>query len=397
MQEVMRSARAATFAIFAVTGAMFATWASRLPATQERLALSPGELAVALSGVELGALVGLPLGAVVTGRVGSRTALRLAFTVFPTALVAVARAPGLAALVPSLVLFAAANSVVDVAMNAQGVELERRLRRPVLSGLHAGHPLGLVAGGLAGTAAAALGVGLATHFTAAAVAGVAIGVTATRRLVREPGDALTRAPGDAAQRRAWRSRRLLALGLVAFCATLVTSTAENWSAVALRTQHGASQALGAAAFTAYALAQAGGRLAGDRLVSRYGRLRVVRTGALVAGAGVAAAVLAPGVPLAIAGWVLVGLGLAAATPAIIGAAPALSGMPVPAAIAAITSISYLSSFTGPPLIGGMAEAAGLPLALSATVVVCVVMAALAGRGLRPAASSAAPSAAPASR
>jgi predicted MFS family arabinose efflux permease len=379
----MRSARAATFAIFALTGAMFATWASRLPATQERLALSPGELAVALSGVELGALIGLPLGAGLTGRLGSRVALRLAFTVFPSALALVGRAPRLAALVLSLVAFAAANSVVDVAINAQGVELERRLRRPVLSGLHAGHPLGLVAGGSAGTAAAALGTGVATHFGAAAVAGLALGLAATRWLVREPAEAAPSRRGLARP-----GRRLLVLGLVAFCATLVTSTAENWSAVALREQHGAGQALGAATFTAYALAQAAGRLAGDRLVARHGRLRVVRTGALVAAAGAAAAVLSPGVPLAIAGWVLVGLGLAAVTPAIIGAAPRLSGMPVPSAIAAITSISYLGSFSGPPLIGGLATLAGLTAALGATILVSLVLAALAGAGLRPATAAA---------
>jgi MFS family permease len=372
----MRSARAATFVVFAVTGAMFGTWASRLPSTQERLALSPGELAVALAGVEVGALVGLPVGAIVTARVGSRAALRLAFAIFPTALVAVARVPGLASLALSLVVFAAANSVVDVAMNAQGVELERRLRRPVLSSLHAGHPLGILAGASAGTAASALGIGLAAHYTAAAVAGVGIGLVATRWLVREPD-------GPPQPAFARPSRRLLVLGLVAFCATFVTSTAENWSAVAVHVQHGAGQALGAAAFTAYALAQAGGRLAGDRLVGRHGRLRVVRTGTLAAGAGAAAAVFAPTVEVAIAGWALVGLGLAAVTPAIIGAAPALSGMPVPTAIATITSISYLGSFTGPPLIGGLAEVAGLTAALATMVVVSCAIAALAGPGLRP--------------
>jgi MFS family permease len=373
----MRAARTATFLVFAATGATFATWASRLPATQQRLALSPGELAVALTGVEAGALVGLPLGAVLTARLGSRAALRLAFAVFPTVLIAVARAPGLAFLTFALVVFAVANSVVDVAMNAQGVELERRAGRPVLSGLHAGHPLGLVAGGLAGTAAAALGIGVAAHFTAAAVAGLAVGLAATRRLVREPG-------GPAQPTFARPGRPLLLLGLVALCATLVTSTAENWSAVAVREQHAAGQAVGAATFTAYALALTAGRLAGDRLVARHGRLRVVRTGALVAAAGAAAASLGPGVAFAMAGWVLVGLGLAAATPAIIGAAPALTRMPVPAAIAAITSISYLGSFTGPPLIGGLAEAAGLRAALGVTIAVSLALAALAGRGLRPA-------------
>ena len=52
---------------------------------------------------------------------------------------------------------AAANSVVDVAMNAQGIEIERRYERPVLSGLHAGHSFGMVAGGLVG---ALVGMGI---------------------------------------------------------------------------------------------------------------------------------------------------------------------------------------------------------------------------------------------
>jgi MFS family permease len=347
----------------------------RIPAIQDRLGLSPGELALAILGVEAGAIAGLPLGAAITGRVGSRSALRLAFAVFPAALALVGRAPGLAALAAALALFAAANSVVDVAMNAQGVELERRLRRPVLSGLHAGHPLGLVAGGLAGTAAAAAGIGAGTHFTAAAVAGAAIGLAATAPLVREP--AAQRGPA-----RARPNRRLLALGAVAFCATLATSCAENWSAVAIRTVHDGGEALAAAAFTAYALALAAGRAVGDRLVARHGRLRVVRHGALLGGAGALLAVLSPGVPAAMAGWGLVGLGLAAATPAIIGAAPGLVAMPVPVAIATITSISYLGSFTGPPLVGGLAELVGLPGALGLMAVSCAAMAALAGPGLR---------------
>src|SRR5215213_10014291 len=360
----MRAARAATLAVFAVTGAVSATWAARIPATQERLGLSPGELAVAIAGLEAGAIVGLPAGAAIAARRGSRGALRLAFAVFPTALVAVALAPGPGpgALALALALFAAANSVVDVAMNAQGVELERRLGRPVLSGLHAGHPLG---------------VGIRAHFTVVAVAGVALGLAATRWLVREPA-------GPAQRVLARPSRRLLVLGLVAFCATLVTSTAENWSAVALRVEYGASEALAAATFTAYALALAAGRAIGDRLVARHGRLRVVRTGAALGGAGAAVAVLAPAAPVAVCGWVLVGLGLAAATPAVIGAAPALSRMPVPAAIATITSISYLGSFTGPPLIGGLAEVTGLSASLALMVVAAVAMAALAGPGLRPA-------------
>ena len=57
-------------------------------------------------------------------------------------------APTLGWLVAGLALWAAANGVIDVAMNSQGAELERRADRPLLSGLHAAHSFGLLAGGL---------------------------------------------------------------------------------------------------------------------------------------------------------------------------------------------------------------------------------------------------------
>ena len=68
--------------------------------------------------------------------------------------------------------WASANSLIDVALNVQGVELERRCARPLLSGLHSAHSFGVVAGGVGGTLCAARAVPLIAHF--AAVAGIAL-------------------------------------------------------------------------------------------------------------------------------------------------------------------------------------------------------------------------------
>jgi MFS family permease len=57
-----RRARAATTAVFFVTGFVVAAWATRIPAIQGQLGLSPGGFAVAVLGLEGGALVGLPAG-----------------------------------------------------------------------------------------------------------------------------------------------------------------------------------------------------------------------------------------------------------------------------------------------------------------------------------------------
>jgi MFS family permease len=369
-----RRARAATAVVFFVTGFVVAAWATRIPAVQERLALTPGSFAVAVLGLEGGALAGLPAGGALVARWGSRPSLRLGFGVYPTALAGVALAPGLAWLAAALAVMAAANSVVDVAMNAQAIELERRYRRPILSGLHAAHPLGMLAGGLGGTAAAAAGLAVLPHFALAAATGLLAGLAAIRWLVTEP-----RRPRQPLLARP--SGRLLLLGAIAFCAFLLDGAASNWSAAHLHDEHAASPALAAAGFSALTAALALTRLAGDRLIARLGRRRVVQASGLVAATGATAVVVAPGAPIALLGWTTLGAGLAAIAPAVLGAAPSTTRLAPPVAVAAVTTLGYLGSFTGPPAIGALAELTGLSAALTLLVVAAVLPVLLAGRAL----------------
>jgi MFS family permease len=372
----LRRARAATFTVFFLTGMVITAWATRIPAIQDRLDLSPAGLSLAVLGMEGGAIAGLPLGAWLVARRGSRVSLRLGFVAYPAGLIAVAAAPGLGTLTLALIAMAAANSVVDVAMNAQGAHLEHRTGRPELSRLHAGHPIGLVAGGLAGTAAASAHAPVGPHFAVVAAVGGLLGLLATRWVLHEP--LRPRQPTFTRPH-----RRLLQLGIVAFFASLATGAAENWSAVHMTGERGASPGLAAAAVTAYAVALAAGRLAGDRVIAAHGRRTVVQHGALLAAGGATVALTAPTIPLAIMGWALLGLGLAAVTPAVIGAAPQLVDAPPATAIAAVTTISYLGSFTGPPLIGLLTEYSTLTLALGTMVAASLLTAALARLGLRP--------------
>src|SRR4051812_46505932 len=353
-------ARVATTAVFFLTGAVFAAWSTRLPAIQERLDLSPGALGAAILGLEAGAVAGLPAGGALVARAGSRTALRLGFVGYPLGLLAVGLAGSQPALAAALAAMAFANSIVDVAMNAQGVELERRCERPLLSGLHAGHSFGLAAGGLAGTLAAAAAVPVRTHFALTAAAGIVAGLAATAGLVRER-------PARDGARFALPRGPLLPLAVIAFCAFLLDGAAYNWSAVHVRTEHDAAAGLAASAFLLYALTVATGRLAGDRVLARFGRARVVGGSAAMAAVGAALAIVAPGIALALTGWSLFGLGVAALAPTVIGAAPAAGAAPAPVAIAAVTTVGYLGSFTGPPLIGAIANVTNLPAALAPVV------------------------------
>jgi fucose permease len=368
-------ARAGTWAAFFVTGVIAATWAARIPAVQDRLDLSPGGLAVAVLGIEGGALLGLPLGgAVVAGR-GSRWGLRVGFAVYTPGLLVAALAPTLAWLALGLGTWAAANSVIDVALNAQGVELDRRYGRPVLSSLHAAQGVGLLVGALTATGAAALGIALLGHLGVVASVGLAVGLAATLPLLRE---ATGQREGGVLAR---PNRGLLLVGAVAFCAFLIDGAATNWIAVQLRAEHDAGQGLAAAGYLIFTAAVVLGRLQGDSLATRFSRAHIVRACGLVTAAGTAVVVLAPNVTLALAGWAIVGLAVAPLAPTVLGAAPDVGGTQPPAAIAAVTTVGYLGSFTGPPLIGALAELGGLSTALVLLAIVGIAAALLARHAL----------------
>jgi MFS family permease len=302
--------------------------------------------------------------------------------------VAVALAPSLAWLVVAMAVLGVANSAIDVAMNVQGVELERRYARPLLSGLHSAHSFGVVAGGVGGTLCAARGVPLTAHFAAmAAVAFVASQLSMGALLSERPVDTDHAAPRDREPRPTTdqderRARgRLVALGLLASGAFFVEGAASDWSAIELRAVHGAGPGLASAAFTTFSLALALGRLGADRLVARHGRARFTRAAASVAAIGAAAVVVSGSAGVALIGWAVVGAGVAGIAPTLLGAAPGASAAPAPVAIATVSAIGYGGSFAGPPLIGALASLTSLPAALGVLVLGAVAIALFARRTL----------------
>jgi MFS family permease len=385
-RDQLRRSRIATAVAFCVTGAVFASWAARIPAVQDRLQLGSGGLAIALLGIEAGAIVGLPASGALVGHIGTARSLRLGYALYPPAMAFAAVAPSLAWLTTGLVVVGATNSLIDVAANVQGVELERRAGRPLLSGLHSGHSFGVLGGGLAATAAAALGIDTTVHLGVVALGALAIGQAAATALLR---DQPTRAEDPRSERRlagraglAAPNAQLLLLGAVACCAFFVEGAANDWSAVHLRTAHDASPGMAAAAFTAFSLALAVGRLSADRLVAKHGRARFTRLSGVVAAAGAGVAAVAPSAAVALAGWTLLGAGIAAIAPTLLGAAPAASQAHPPHAIATVTTIGYSGSFAGPPVIGALGTLVGLSSALGALVAGSLAVTLLAGRALR---------------
>ena len=238
-----RGARIGAAACFLLTGIVSATWASRVPAIKD--GLGDGEFGVALLGLEAGAVLGLQLGGLVVPRTGSRRALVASLAAFSCALPLPALAPSLLVLAASLFVFAVVNSVVDVAMNAQGLAVGRLVGRPVLSGLHAMHSLGGVLGAGMGALAARFGYAPPPHFLACASVAVVAALAAWPLLLPSRVDAAEQ-PSSEEGARASALRRwfggwsvpVALLGALAFCFTLAEGAGLTWSAVYVASSSG---------------------------------------------------------------------------------------------------------------------------------------------------------------
>lgn len=349
---------------FFLTGFVFATWAARIPARRADLGLSDLQLATALFGLNAGAVVGLQLAAWVVTRTGSRRALLVGLPAFAVLLVPIAAAPGLPGLALALAGSAVANSVVDVALNDQGVGIQVACGRSVLTGMHAMHSLGGVVGGAAAAGAAALGVGVAPHFVVAAGT-VAATAVVTNRMLLAPRQLHPEHHGRS-RRICWRSgwtARLLVLGAAAFVFTLAEGSALDWSAVLLAGSRHTGPGVAAAGLAVFQATVTLGRLVGDRVIDRCGAARVFAAGTLLAGGGFAGGLLLGTSASAIVGLGLLGLGLATLLPISITAAGTGSRLPVPVVVARVSTLGYLGSFTGPALIGLLAHHSSVPDAL----------------------------------
>ena len=361
------TARGAIATVFTLNGIAIGSWGARIPALQDRLGVGPGGLALPLAGLAAGALVAMPIGGRLASRFGSRRVVAVAVVALGAALVLPATLPGLALVALATFVLGASNGTLDVAMNAQGVAVERSLGRPVLSSFHAGFSFGGLLGAGAGALAAGAGVAALPHFAAAGALVAVGGLLCVRRLVDDRPDA----PEATGQGRAgrWRLRAL------AFCCLFAEGATLDWSAVHLRSL-GASAALAALAYAGFSSTMAAGRLAGDRLSVRWGAVALGRRGGLLATAALGVA-LASGLPaVALAAWVALGAGLAVIIPLVFRAAA--TGADAGPALAGVTTTGYLGFLAGPPIIGGVAAVTSVSAALLLVVAATAAVAAGAG-------------------
>ncbi|MFC3997824.1 MFS transporter [Nocardiopsis sediminis] len=383
-----RRARLAVVLLFFQNGFTYSNVVPWLPAIKSQLDLSNAALGTAIAAMPLGAILLGMLAGPFIARIGSGRVAVIAGVLGACLLPLVAVAPEWWALAAVLFGIGSTDAWMDAAMNAHGLRVQRRYGRTIINTFHAVWSIAAVAGGLTGASLAGLGVPVTVHFSMVAVVLAVLAVVAWRLLLPGPehaerADGHAPAPGEVL-RLPWRAIGLMAaLGVLLMMAGAAEDSAASWGAVYMRDELAAPLFLAGLPFVACQSLMTLGRLTGDRLTDRFGAVAVARSGALLAAAGLSAALLFPAPWTAIAGFGLVGLGVATLFPLALAAAGEIPGVRSGDGVTAVAWLARVGFLAFPPLVGTIADATSLGVGLW-VIPAGAVIAALLAPALRPA-------------
>lgn len=367
--------RWAVAAAFFMNGFLTGSWAPQIPVFLTRLEISEFTLGILILLFGVGAVSAMTLCGYLIARNGARSVTRWMGCAAAFGLLLVALAPNVPLAALAMIFFGGTIGGMDVAMNANGVMVEKKLSRAIMSSLHGFWSLGGFAGGAIG-GIAIQSFGHLSHAAGVTVVAIAIGAWAFLNLY--PDEV---AP-TAAKPRIGLPRHLTVylVGFMALFSMIPEGAVLDWAAIYLRQELEADIAVAGFAFAGFAGTMACIRFFGDAVRNRFGAVRTMRVSALIAAAGMLVAGLAPTASVAIAAFAFCGLGIANMVPIAFSAAGNQKGLSSGAGMSVVTTMGYSGILLAPSAIGFVGGSTGFSavfIALSALLVIVSLMAGLA--------------------
>ena len=346
--------RIATSVFFFVAGLTFATWASRIPDIQNKLHLSDAGLGGVLLALPVGLMAGLPLSGWLVGRFGSRQLVVAGALLYPLTLILLAIAGSTLQLSIGLFLFGLFGNLINIAMNTQAVGVETLYGKSIMASFHGLWSIAGFSGALIGTFFVSAGLSPLIHFSI--VCGMAVLLVLISYKYTMPHDNA----GSKSQALFVKpDKRILILGLIAFCCMLCEGAMADWSGVYFKKVVQAPDSYTTLGYLAFTSTMALGRFVGDWLVTKFGIKKMLQMSGIIITAGLLIAVIFPYLLTAAIGFFLVGFGVSSVIPIVFGSAGRSTTMSPSTALATVSTIGFLGFLIGPPVIGFIAQAINL--------------------------------------
>ncbi|RUW78845.1 MFS transporter [Mesorhizobium sp. M4B.F.Ca.ET.143.01.1.1] len=345
-----RKSRTAIFSIFFLHGCIFGTWSSLVPTIKARLSIPDSQFGWSLFMIVAGSLFAMLASRSLITRFGSKQVVRVSAPLLlaTVVLASFTNAPNLFPLV--LLMLGLAGNFMDVAMNAQAVEAERLSQKALMSTFHAMWSLG----GLTGAASG----GLLVKFAGSSLGALIAALLLSSLFVANQSKLLAARPSEGATAARPISPKwlLVVAGLLAGVCMSTDAAVRDWGPLFLTGHFALDFSFSGLGYAAFVSAMAICRLAGDRFRTLVGekQLLAISTGLVIVGLSIVAS--AKMVPVALFGFVLLGIGVSNIFPTLLS----MAGRRGDASnIVVVFATGYIVALAAAPSFGTLAEATSL--------------------------------------
>lgn len=359
--------------LFATSSLLFGTWVASIPAVKLRLGLTDGTLGLSLLLSPLGALTGMAFSGRVFSRIPVGRWMMTGYLLLACMMVLLVNSVNIQMLWICLYGFGIISFLNGVSANATVNLLEGQYKRSMMSTCHGMYSLGGAVS--AGIAAALFAIGVPGKWQILFVALVVSTIIIANRKWLLLHDKIIHSRSGLKL----PNKSILGLSFICMTSFMAEGCVADWSAIYLQDSLQSPKALISLGYAGFSIAMTLGRLNGDTLIERVGKRKLVVGGCLLSALGFAI-VVAAGMPfIAIAGYVLIGLGCCCTVPVVFSASANIPGVSTVEGFAMVTTGGLIGFLTGPSIIGFIAEASTLATGLSFIIVMSLLSALVAYR------------------
>mgnify|MGYP001332577037 CR=1 FL=1 len=351
-----------------IAGFGLAVWAPLVPYVRLHIPMTDATFGLLLLCIGVGSLCCMPASAMLTNRFSIRRCLFVLTLILLCTLLVIATATSLWLIGLALFAFGGSLGVLDVVLNIQGLSVENRANRSMMSNFHGMFSVGTIVGAVLMIALLTLGFSALLSTVAAVLLIFLLSLFAVRGYLDE------RTLGSS-QSFIWPNAWIVLVGLMCFVVYLAEGVILDWSALYLISDKQIATAQAGLGYASFAAMVATGRFLGDGLVRVLGRVRIIVGGGLLAAAGIALSIITDHWGVALLGYALCGLGCANVSPVLISSLSQQTHMPTHLAITAATTIGFAGVLAGPAMMGAVAHYSSLSAAFAVLAGLLLVVAA----------------------
>ena len=340
--------RFALSVLFFISGFCFSSWASRIPTLKAAFEMNEAQLGNFLFILPVCSLIGLPISGWLVSRFDSRHPLLVGFLLFTLSLAGIGWTQEMEVLIVFVALFAFGLRMINISMNTQAIQVQRKFDKPINGSFHGLWSLGGLMGILFATLMIRFNLGIEKHLAFVGILAVIITLISYLFMLKNDREITVNK-----LRFGKPDSFIFYVGLMVFCAAVCEGGIYDWSSVYFKEVVNAE--LFTLSYLVFMCSMTVARFFTDRLIALMGMEKLFVVSASVILLGVSVLIVFPYFYPALLGFFITGFGVASIFPMSF----LLAGQPkkytTGVAISIVGTYSTVGVLLAPPFVGFVAH------------------------------------------